>query len=852
MTYHYSSYTTYEFTAFAEADLLSAGDNNLGCGDTFTMPASASTCFSVSDNDRYLSGDKCYNENSDDTSGQKASIEGANGTELGNGGQIYAESYFWVQDSAGNWYMLIEIEQEGSGDDYFTFHSGYGIPPEGTELTVVSQCNVTSDWIDFKCLDAGEKTPVNTAPTFDNIPTDGEICIDENTTDVFNIDSSDADGDARSYDIIGGADGALFTIDAHTGQLSFVEAPDYENPADHGGDNVYEVKVRVSDGNGGEATQLLKVCVEDVTETTPGGTCIVIEAEDMSETGYHTVSGSQASGGELVKLNCAGGTGKLWTTFNGESGTYDLTISAQDENDGNSKIKVFVNGNYVDTIYLNTNTDGGGSNNGGFSDFTIDDLQLNTGDVVKLVAVGNAGEFVRIDKIELCSEGGQPCPEGFTKEDFQALSEGTIVSDQIEGVTISAQRAGDGASSPNDAMIFDSSNPTGGDHDLGFADLGNIIIISEDGDSSDPDDNAGGGVITFDFDNPSDLSDIKLLDIEEAGGTIDLYAADGSLIKSVAIPAAGNNSIQTIDLSAEGVSQMQINLVGSGAVDDLCWKPGEAPALGALEGRYFCDENGNNIDDGEVGIEGATVWLLDDTGAIVGSTTTDANGEYAFTDLEAGNYSVRFEDPNDIGQDGKVFVEADQGGDDTVDSDVVNVGSAGNGNTGTVTVVAGETTSNVDAGIKDPGTASLAGRVFCDENDNSLDDGEPGIAGVTVQLLDASGAVVATTETGADGSYEFVGLDAGTYSVDFDENDADLDGKVLVTQDVDGNASDDVDSDASEADGTTGQVTLGIGERVENIDAGVEDPGTASIGDTVWLDENGNGTLDGGEAGVDG
>ncbi|THH34197.1 hypothetical protein E4Z66_19550, partial [Aliishimia ponticola] len=270
------------------------------------------------------------------------------------------------------------------------------------------------------------------------------------------------------------------------------------------------------------------------------------------------------------------------------------------------------------------------------------------------------------------------------------------------------------------------------------------------------------------------------------------------------------------------------------------------PGTASITGRYFCDENDNDVDDGEPGIADATVTLLDAAGAVVATTTTGLNGEYAFTGLPAGDYTVEFAPATD----GKVFVAQDDpngNGDDTNDSDVDSTGT-----TGVITVGVGEVSENNDAGVEDPGTASLAGRVFCDENDNSLDDGEPGIAGVTVQLLDASGAVVATTETGADGSYEFVGLDAGTYSVDFDENDADLDGKVLVTQDVDGNASDDVDSDASEADGTTGQVTLGIGERVENIDAGVEDPGTASIGDTVWLDENGNGTLDGGEAGVDG
>lgn len=89
----HSSSTTYNFTAFTAADLLAAGSgngNDLGYGDTFTMPGSASVEFSVTDNDNQLSGDSRHNENSNDKHGQQASIT-QDGQEVGNGGQIYAE-----------------------------------------------------------------------------------------------------------------------------------------------------------------------------------------------------------------------------------------------------------------------------------------------------------------------------------------------------------------------------------------------------------------------------------------------------------------------------------------------------------------------------------------------------------------------------------------------------------------------------------------------------------------------------------------------------------------------------------------------------------------------------------------
>jgi hypothetical protein len=66
---------------------------------------------------------------------------------------------------------------------------------------------------------------------------------------------------------------------------------------------------------------------------------------------------------------------------------------------------------------------------------------------------------------------------------------------------------------------------------------------------------------------------INMLDIEESGGTIDLFDADGGLINSVAIPVAGDSSQQEVIINADNVSSMELNLAGSGAVDDLTLIP---------------------------------------------------------------------------------------------------------------------------------------------------------------------------------------------------------------------------------------------------------------------------------------
>jgi protocatechuate 3,4-dioxygenase beta subunit len=217
------------------------------------------------------------------------------------------------------------------------------------------------------------------------------------------------------------------------------------------------------------------------------------------------------------------------------------------------------------------------------------------------------------------------------------------------------------------------------------------------------------------------------------------------------------------------------------------------------------DLNADGIQDaGEAGIASVTANLIDANGNIVSSTTTDANGNYKFAELIPGTYSVQFVAP--VGY---------------------NFSNLGNGTTAPITLTSGEYNGTLDAGLFQK--ASLGDFVWNDTNADGIQDaGEAGIAGVTVNLLDASGNVAGTAVTDANGNYNFADLIPGTYSVQF----------VAPTGYNFSNLG----------NGTTAPITLTSGEYNGTLDAGLFQK--ASLGDFVWHDLNADGIQDAGEAGI--
>jgi hypothetical protein len=287
------------------------------------------------------------------------------------------------------------------------------------------------------------------------------------------------------------------------------------------------------------------------------------------------------------------------------------------------------------------------------------------------------------------------------------------------------------------------------------------------------------------------------------------------------------------------------------------------PITGSIGDRVWFDANGNGIQDATEtgGITGVTVQLKNSAGTVIATTTTNGTGNYLFSNLAPGNYTVVF--PASIS--GAIVTIPNVGSDDNVDSDA----NQSTGETGVITLGAGQNITNVDAGYC-PITLVLGNFVWLDRNNNGTQDaGEPGIGSATVRLYKddngdnvPDGAAIASTTTDANGGYSFTALGPGNYIVGVvipaghagsattatsaapnNDNNTDNNGVTTVAGELRSNfiTITGGGEPTTDGDGNNGNLTLDFGLR-----------GTGSIGDFVWNDLNGNGIQDTGEPGISG
>lgn len=171
----------------------------------------------------------------------------------------------------------------------------------------------------------------------------------------------------------------------------------------------------------------------------------------------------------------------------------------------------------------------------------------------------------------------------------------------------------------------------------------------------------------------------------------------------------------------------------------------------SISGTIWVDTNGDGTLAGESGrFAGVTVVLRDSNGNLVATTTTDANGEYAFNNLPDGTYTV------DVTDQAGVLIG-------TWHSDGPNDNSDLNSQVDpyTVTVANGQSNATADFGYYQQ-PAAAGNLVWLDrDGDGVQDPDEPGIKDVVVTLTITypnSTVVTLNTLTDANGFYSFGNL----------------------------------------------------------------------------------------------
>lgn len=183
---------------------------------------------------------------------------------------------------------------------------------------------------------------------------------------------------------------------------------------------------------------------------------------------------------------------------------------------------------------------------------------------------------------------------------------------------------------------------------------------------------------------------------------------------------------------------------------------GEIPPA-EISGTVFHDENDNGKFDSstEQRIPNVLIRLLDSNGTLVNETRTDNQGNYRFTNVRPGKYTlIELTPPGYIdGQDEVGKVDGTTSGKLDQSDRMIDIMLSGN------SVGSGYNFGELIAG-------SIAGKVWVDVDEDCIRDPNEGpLPGVTIELLDELGNVLRTTTTDSSGNYKFDNLPPGKYSV---------------------------------------------------------------------------------------
>ena len=330
-----------------------------------------------------------------------------------------------------------------------------------------------------------------------------------------------------------------------------------------------------------------------------------------------------------------------------------------------------------------------------------------------------------------------------------------------------------------------------------------------------------------------------------SGAQVDLIALTGAATASA---VTDENGEYEIDFARMGEYTVRVTLPdgmvftrnGSGAIADVDGSIASTAAFSlamgdsrtgldagaittaSVSGTVTIDENEDGFAaDAEKGLSGAVVTVMQG-GTALASVNTDAQGAFRFDGLRPGAYRLRYALSSDAMYAPGTALRL-------TDPDALE------GETGEYELAMGqhqmaETVLTVLA-------SSVSGRAWLDQNvSGTMDAAESAMTDVKAELLDENGNVLESAHVAGDGTYAFTRLRSGSYALRFT-----LGSGVLFTD----YTGEDGGSSIEVIPGNVGQTeafALSMGEQKAGMNVGGILPGR--IGDTIWLDETGNGLQD--------
>ena len=412
----------------------------------------------------------------------------------------------------------------------------------------------------------------------------------------------------------------------------------------------------------------------------------------------------------------------------------------------------------------------------------------------------------------------------------------------------------------------------------GLADISGTVFDDEDRDGVE--------------EPPADvgIADVKVVLLDSGGNMIAMTRTDSNGDYSFPDLPAGDYTVEVVPDDSpvlvdyeltSGLDTIDITLAGTD-IDDVDFGYAKNTPTGSIGDKVFNDANRDGIQNGdETGVSNVLVALYDagpdgiaDTADDVqlATDTTDVFGDYLFEGLTAGNYFVRVLDAYDGNGSGNGdaygnpmtflagFERTDANG-LGADSDVISLSEGENRRDADFGYA-------VDAGPPDV-RGSIGDLVWLDaDSDGVLDAGEPGIAGVRLDLFDLGddGAIggtganadtyVSSTLTDQNGLYRFANLQPASYLVQVADA-TDTAGEPSPNGDEVGDVNTPLEglerTPAPQTDSNSVVVVLGDNENRLDIDFSYgPSGGLAVLGDTVFHDSANFGTQDAGELGIPG